>query len=627
MATRLTSLLLVAVFSAGTLFAQQVQEFGKTKNTERLTQQEYESREAAFHSKILKERGDLGLPSPPPVPATGPYNTMVMADRVYSPPQGSAVYQGSGAGNLVDKTLSANETGTGFSEPLQYQLPLSYTESGPAHPMIIAYHGYGSSCQTVALQSTIDEESNARGWVYMAPTGLDDQLFGSSPSQKNTEAAIQWMVDNFNVDEDQIYLVGFSMGGGVVTNFLAQHRDPSGLMFAAAAIVSGSFDWTQSYHYGSSTLQDLLEHPLNFGGPPSTEAFAYQAASTAFFDPSTYGLPPFGPLPGTLVEIQSMGTNLETTPVYITWDSQDSVPEIGPQCAALSTLFSGITETKTLLTSGSSPSHSWAVLDEVDLCDWLDGRTVNRTPSAFSAQVATDAGVSFSKITKSSANQFAHVQGVIDTSGMQPHISFSGILDAAVVTIDGSKADLKDALPLYATVVNTETATHQLGFTGFTKPPSYLIDATTGTLITGGDSDPLNDSFYMEVPGLSTVDGIAISEGWDGALRTDPKTVLLGNSVTVDIDLRFGTTFGFLVLGLNEQLIPFAGGHKITASPLPPGTFLSFGLNAQGDIVLSGTIPNNANLSGLEILLQMIGWSPSGGSNGSLSNMWRMSID
>ncbi|MFT7465412.1 MAG: hypothetical protein ACI9EF_003779, partial [Pseudohongiellaceae bacterium] len=187
--------------------------------------------------------GTLGFAPLPPVLASSPRDQLIFADRI---PHKSQSYANSSAAvpTMFDGFVPPSQTGTIFPEVFKYQLGDSYDAGGPSHPMVVAYHGFGSSANSVAGASTIEEECNARGYIYMSPTGLDDQLFGSISCQQHIEAAINFMTSGFNVDADRIYMVGFSMGGGVVANFASRHRDPDGIMIAGLGTVSAAMDWT-----------------------------------------------------------------------------------------------------------------------------------------------------------------------------------------------------------------------------------------------------------------------------------------------------------------------------------------------------------------------------------------------
>jgi predicted esterase len=215
--------------------------------------------------------GDLGFPPLPPVYADSPRDELLYADRFPVDSGSEQATPGDGGGPVVLSGWippGAAGTGTAIGESFRYQVPVPYDAFGPPLPMVIAYHGYGASAGSVHPATTIDEEANARGWFYFAPTGLDDQLFGTPPCQQNVDAALQWMLDHFNIDRDRLYMVGFSLGGGVAANYVAQHRDPVRTMFAALGIVSGTYVWVQTCNSGTSGLKARMEYPCNFGGNP-----------------------------------------------------------------------------------------------------------------------------------------------------------------------------------------------------------------------------------------------------------------------------------------------------------------------------------------------------------------------
>jgi len=542
----------------------------------------------------------LGLPEPPPLDERARMDSMVYADRAFDPP---ATTYGDG-GNLVQVTLNGAQTGTGKSELFFYQLPNNYDELGPPHPVVLAYHGFGQSALNVSSVSTVDEEADARGYVYMAVTGIDDALFGAPIVQQNVEAAIDHVFTNLNVDEDRLFMVGFSMGAGIVTNFASRHRDPDGIMVAGVATVSGSYDWTQSYIL-DPLLQPWLENEFNFGDDPVTNAFEYQQASAIFLNPQTYP-----PLPGTLVEELSMSTNLGTFPVYMTWDTEDTLPELPLQNQELEAHLQSLgTQLETNVVTGTvdpdtqlPATHSWFVLDEVDMFDFFDGLSVDRTPSDFRALVDVPRRVSYLDVTPR-VNLFGDVTA---TQGRLPDeltFDFTTTIDT---TVDLGVAGMGSITPVHLMATADPSGGLSLRVGGADEPPSYLLDFNTGTLVTGVDANPAEDELLVGVGAGTTLDVSVVTEPWLSDLVFTPDPASIGEPVTVTIDGPPAALTAYLMFGSSESLTTIQGSFTIVVPPIVPFVALTLPLDLDGDLTAAGDVPPEPALQGSVIPVQAI---------------------
>lgn len=575
--------------------------------------------EAAERARVHALVGDLGLPELPPADA-GPRNSLFFADRLVPPGAGD----GAADASLVTVTLNGTQTGTGKPELIWYQLPDGYSAAGPPHPMVIAWHGYGQSALSVSNLSTVDEECNARNWIYLSVTGIDDQLFGSPICQQNAQAGIQYMLDNFNVDEERLYMVGFSMGGGCVTSFASRHRDPAGLMIAAVGTVSMTGDWTETYALAPPAQKTLMENPYNFGGPPSAFPFAYQQVSTLYFTPGSYL-----PAPGTLDAKIAMGDNLDTTPLWLTWDVADPIvenpPGMGAALAGLVTAAGGAAEAHPV--SGTADPHSWSVLDETQLFDFFTGKSVVRWPLSFHAQLDDSGAVSFTQATQAVEGAFTWYAGTsVPATGT---LLLTAVENAAQVTLAGGEASQGDAFPLHLTADSADALGYELELTGFDQPPGYLTLPLDGSLIKGVDSAPVTDSLLPDVPGFATLDANVQSEPWLGDLSSSPEPALIGNPAQLRLDMPDGPDpAALLVLSLDERLIHIKGGHVITADALAPAlqALLSLALPPTGNVILAADLPNDPVLHGVRVVMQAVSFT-AGGQVGNITNLWALHIE
>ena len=557
---------------------------------------------------------------------------MSLVQRLSAPllvPLATFLAAGGATAQLLDGLLPAGEGGSGteLAEPFQYQLPPTYDLLGPAYPLVVAFHGSGMSAASTASLSTIDEECAARGWLYLAPTGGDDQLYGSPVCRQNLTATIEWMQDNHNVDADRIYMVGFSLGGGIVTNYAARHRDPAGLMIASIGTVAGSYDWTMSWKAGSSVTKDLLEHPLNFGGTPEQEPFLYREASALFFDPDTYPLY-LSYAAAVLDPTRSMASNLATTPVWMTWDSLDltKLPK-AQNLKAHDYLVSlgGVVEKK-VVTATSEP-HSWSVLDEVALFDFFDGRVVDRTPSDFDALLPEGGAVSWASLAPRAEAAFSRLKGSADVPG--EHLSVTGIENAREVAVDAGLAGLGAPADLRVTVANTniDAEDFELQIGGLDTPPAYFVDPVSGALLHGTSSDPLAGALLHEVQAGDTFDGALITDPlWNASLVTTPEVGHAGDLVSLTLDAPAGSIRAWILIGAVEGLTRLPGGSVLTIADVPSTQFLSVALDPSGDAQLDVRLPVHEGLKGQRLLLQAVAQAPDRSVAG-VSNRWTLSIE
>lgn len=521
-------------------------------------------------------------------------------------------------GELVDVVLPAGPDGTGtsFVEPFQYQLGASYQRTGRPHRMLVAYHGFGSSASSVATQSTLDELCNQRGWVYLSVTGLDDKLFGTELSQQHTEAAIRWMLDNHNVDPDRIVMVGFSMGAGVAINFAARHRDPDGIVLAALGLVAVSADWTSAWEIGGAGVKAVLENPLNFGVSPSQDPFAYQRWSGAFHANG-------GPFSiGTLQAGQSMASNLGATPVYLTWDTGDPTLYVAEQCATLATYLAGLGGEVTVKkvsgtldpATGVPAPHSWALLKVNQMLNAFDGKTAERRPSRMHALVAEDSVAGSATIEQRAPGSFSAAD--IDIGSV---LRVSGVENAECVALDagGLTADRRvEALP-------ADGEGFDLRLSGFATRPSYVL-AAGGGLVQDVRADPLAEALVVPVPPEGLDAAVVAREDWNGTLTVTPDPAPVGAPIQLHADGPPSARSVWLVFGGHEVLSPvLADTAVLGVRPRPPSFIRRVDLDADGDLVLTPTLPATLPVPGGHIHVQAL-FLDEGQSPVATSNVWML---
>jgi len=531
-------------------------------------------------------------------------------------------------GDLVDLVIPPGPGGTGTDapEPIQYRLPVGYDATGERYPLLVAYHGFGSSAAAVAPQTALDEQCSLRGYLYLAVTGRDDKLFGTPPAQAHVEAALHFMLQRFHVDPDRLFLVGFSMGGGVVLNVAARRRDPAGLMFAGLGLVSATSDWTAAYASSPPELQLLMEHPLNFGAGPDADPFAYHAASGLVVQD------------GATQEALSMAVNLGATPIFLTWDLGDPLVQSAtqnPRLFALLQALGGELQVKTVFNTidpatGAPAPHSWAVLKPNALLDFFEGRRVERHPSQVRALLPEDARVSDLSLVQQQGGAFSAF-----TARLAPDFDLGGASNLAHVGFDA--AGRAAALRLRLAAGATEG--FALTLAGFSQRPSYLL-APDGSLLpdvhglpaaghfaegataaapgtTAGAAGSAAAARVGDATGLAGQDALRLllSPGAfvQAAMRHEPSwsaSLRLARQPSGETRLQLvgppQARRAWLVLGSDEVLVDVLGAALLGLDPRPPALVRQVVLDEAGRIELPVALASLRSLAGDHLHVQAL---------------------
>jgi len=557
----------------------------------------------------------LGLAALPKITALSPRDTLIFADRTLVGQGPAPAGVGDTVGQLIHAVVPASLTGTTKGELIEYLVPSSY-KPAKSVPLLVAWHGFGTSAANVSEQSTLDEECEARGWAYLSVTGIDDKLFGSLPAQQNVAAAIAWLQAKINIDPERIWMVGFSMGAGCVTSFAARHRDPDGLVIAAVGLVSGSFDWTQTWHLDPAA-RVWLENPWNFGATPAASPFAYQRCSGLYHDPASYP-----PTPGTHLDQMAMAQNLHATPAWVTWDTGDTLAYLPAQSTRLVDLLEGVGGTvqsqpvsgTTNPDTGAPATHSWAVLDEDALCDFLAQHVAQRRPQTLVAQVDERRPATWLTLEPAAANSFAWARGVSDATG--DVLALSDVSGAARLLV-APWATAPWSLSLAAPAAGSPL----LGVTGTGTPAGWARQG--GAPVTAFDFEPGGDGLLLPAGAAATWEVHA--RAWDAGLSLLPDPAPPGAAIQLDVDAPPGTAVAWILGGIASAEIPLGTSHLLLVAPSPPFVIVPVPLDAAGDAQGSTWLSHDASLSGAWILLQAALQGPGGRLTGT-SNAFRFDV-
>jgi poly(3-hydroxybutyrate) depolymerase len=138
--------------------------------------------------------------------------------------------------------------------PYELYVPTSYDPNTPSS-LIVLLHGLGSRPERVIRYQALTELADVRGYIVVAPMGYNERGWygsrGTGRASNRGDAAndpdnlgelseadvmnvLDMTLQEFNIDRDEIFLAGHSMGGGGTWHIAMEHPD----LFAAIAPVA-----------------------------------------------------------------------------------------------------------------------------------------------------------------------------------------------------------------------------------------------------------------------------------------------------------------------------------------------------------------------------------------------------
>lgn len=307
--------------------------------------------------------------------------------------------------------LRITNTPSGWTE--RFLLLIPHHNTSTEIPLLVAFHRFGNTMWDIVVNSDLPRHTNARGWYLLAPMGASDISFSSMESQMNTELVLGLVCDLFNVDQQRIYGIGHSMGGGNALNYAARHVDPHAPMFAALVNHTGELSQLHSYNrdcdpaVGSCQNQWLWE--FWYGGPPSTHNFAYLRSSVIDI-PYELGLPRVPPVDSRT----DFARNLVHTPIQTWFAQNDPLGELIVQNLAFADHMADLGADHTLVTIPTN-SHDWNLLDYASVLDWMEQHTLQLPTSG--RTLADQDGVWFYfDVVQDRSNEFSPFTWSIDTA-------------------------------------------------------------------------------------------------------------------------------------------------------------------------------------------------------------------
>ncbi|MFA0962092.1 alpha/beta hydrolase [Roseivirga sp. BDSF3-8] len=199
-------------------------------------------------------------------------------------------------------------------------LPQGYNQSGETFPLIVYLHGNsgrgnGTSAgldimletgltRVIHKGSDLTFTVNAKEWQFLALSPQKNRSDANWNSQ-DIAAFISYAVETYRVNPSRVYLVGYSMGGRGVYEFLAdtERRDQAPPL-AAVAVLAGSYSEQDACLIASADLPLLHYHSIH----DNTATVTYSSAQT-LIEKINNCQPAFSP------QLVSLDMNRQGTPI------------------------------------------------------------------------------------------------------------------------------------------------------------------------------------------------------------------------------------------------------------------------------------------------------------------------
>ena len=373
--------------------------------------------------------------------------------------------------------ITLNNTGSGFVEHFLLYAPT--LPVGQRAPVLVVFHRYGVSEWDSYYYTSFFEEARQRGWFLVAPRAFSQKSFNRLEGQINVEAALRFLTANYNVDQNRIYGVGFSMGGGLVTSYAARHVDPNGMMFAAVVNHTGTVSQGDAW---SSEYQDEASNMLEaaYSGTPAQEPFNYQRCSVIDIDHAT----------GLIGAGTDMGRNMTHLPIRNWMANNDPMLYLRNQTSAFDTYLNG-EAVNTTLTVVDGNVHSWSTLDDSVVCDWLAQYSLQLPKMA--STLADQSGTYFWwQVNQTTTGAFTPFSWYLDSVANRISLYNTSNLDR--VSIDATAAGLQYATTLKINLTTSDGTGDQILLTNMTSPP---VSVTRDGLAASGTWDPTTNTFLV----------------------------------------------------------------------------------------------------------------------------------
>ncbi len=353
----------------------------------------------------------------------------VQGDLTVNVPDGSGqIGSADVSAQAVPFTIAFTNSYDSSSQEARIQIPDSYN-SGVPTPLLVAVHPRSSNM--LFGENEFGTAANTKGWLLASP-----ELHGSWPADDPTQppspgaysyaslegqydivATVRYMIQNYNVDPDRIYIVGYSMGAQMATLMTAKYPD----LFAALFDNKGPTDWVdwynesvavggQSFHTGWMRRECYkVINDTNTLQNPTQNPFCYQRRSSQNYTSNYVRKLNYASIYSRMPISMTHSVSDQLVQIHHSRDLRDAINSYNP--VPLVSLFEENSGDPAI--DGGSPYYHDYEPDPLAVLSFFDPFRLDNNPTHIN--ITSDETKSFYwlKIFKSSAEQFSHVEASI----------------------------------------------------------------------------------------------------------------------------------------------------------------------------------------------------------------------
>jgi acetyl esterase/lipase len=480
-----------------------------------------------------------------------------------------------------------------MGEWFQYFVP-AVSPPVDGFPLIVCWHGYGVSCQSVAIDSYIDEECAARDWAFLAITGAYQCNYGCLEAQNNCTKAIQYLIEVMAVpvDTDRIYMAGFSMGGDGAASYASRHPKGcvDGFPVAGLILVAASYDWVHAYYQNDPGVQYWL--PYLIGGEPPDYLFEYRQIGCVAL---TFG--------HTYIPDETMCQNLGTSmPVFVTYAGNDplSYSVLQNEIFVQAITDAGANVYLDYKVTAPEP-HSWQLLDVPEAFDFVEAYTLeDQDPTSLTRLVDRDTISFWADVKQETAGEFSMLR--CDADSAANTLTVDEAYNTQSVNVDCTNLGLGSQSNLMVDYSSSSTASQTLLLESIPEP-TYTVD-TAGKLYRDATYDPVDQELSIIFQPAATE---LLKNSYEEYNLTLDTLEFAQLSQSVPYDLSGGEAFDAYLLMFSLDQIEFPiGMHHLLVYPFLPTFWLFSNLDFAGQASFNITVPYDPGLLGVKIYHQFV---------------------
>jgi esterase/lipase len=452
---------------------------------------------------------------------------------------------------------------------------------GAPKPLAIFVHGRSSSMYEG--EETLGEAIGEKGWLLASPelhgswTGEPQPdppgkyAYASLESQYDVIGTVNYMLSHYSVITDQIYLVGYSMGGQIATVTAAKFPH----VFAVVFDNKGPTDMGQWYYENTSYHQRWMRRECHIDQveqDPTQNPFCYQRRSGMHFASNYIHVP---------ISITHSISDV-LVPIYHSRNLRDAINGYGPDRPVVVVEDSVVGPT-------CPPDYHCYEPDPMAVLNFLGLLTLNNDPTQ--VYIATDESKSvyWMNLVQTGGDHWSQVEAAYHP------------VSATVTALISDTQPLTVAFNLGSTNLSSTSVSEKL------KQPGMGLAAMT-YLVAGGGNYRLENyvsgyvtaalattgQFWLTISAIEaelSADPVMVS-GWQTATSIITAVVKdrLSNPIPDGTTIQFFTSMGAFPNGSSAYTASVMDGQVTTTLILPPGAGLAEIVASVGSITDSTSV-------------------------------------